>query len=145
MTIFIALTSIIVLTALVAVMRASTPIRICPICSGVSGTWLWMLVARGTGWAIEPGTLALLMGGSVVGIAYQLDRRLPASRGPWFKACFVPAGFLAMYGLVYESWGWASAGIAIAVGIGLAFFWSDTSPRPDIVAEAEQKLEDCCD
>ena len=43
---------------------------VCPICLGVGGTWLWMLIARSLGYAVDTTMLAILLGGSVAGIAY---------------------------------------------------------------------------
>lgn len=147
MGIAIPLISIIVLTALAAVVRVVSPVRVCPICAGVSGTWIWMLIAREFGRAADPIALAILMGGSVVGIAYQVDRRLASRPGLWFKALVIPAGFVGAYGAVIGAWTPALAGVGAASVIIASFAWSSRTTRSvdrEIVAEAEKKLEDCC-
>lgn len=41
---------------------------------------------------------AMLLGGSVAGIAYQVEQRLPLERSPLlWKILFIPAGFVAAY------------------------------------------------
>ena len=51
--------------------------KICPVCAGFAGTWLWMLIGMLLG--LIPTSdfqlpTAFLMGGSVVGIAYQIGK-----------------------------------------------------------------------
>src|SRR3990172_8674039 len=66
-------------------------VPVCPICLGVGGTWLWMLIGRSLGYAVDATMLAILLGGSVAGIAYQLERRLPQGRSPLlWKILFIP-------------------------------------------------------
>ncbi|MDP2664447.1 MAG: hypothetical protein Q8O97_00530 [bacterium] len=90
--------SIAVITGAVWLVGKVLPFKVCPICAGVSGTWLWMLVALFLGYEIDLVIAAMLLGGSVVGIAYQLEKRLPAGHSPLlWKALFVPAGFVVAY------------------------------------------------
>ena len=80
-------------------------IRVCLICTAVAGTWLTMLLLRTLGYSISIPILAMLMGGSVVGIAYQLERRLPEGHSVLlFKMTFIPLGFIAAYSIVIEQW-----------------------------------------
>jgi len=102
MEIVIALGSIVAITALAAFVNTMKvfPVNVCPICTGVALTWFWILGGMYLD-TLEPGrwslVAAIAMGGSVVGIAYQLERRLPraGSRGLFWKSLFIPAGFAA--------------------------------------------------
>ncbi|MEK7190231.1 MAG: hypothetical protein AAB661_00500, partial [Patescibacteria group bacterium] len=54
------------------------PFQICPICAGVSLTWLWMLFGMGLGFlSVEKYqmVIAILMGGSVIGIVNKLEEK----------------------------------------------------------------------
>ena len=121
-------------------------IRVCLICAGVSLTWLTMLLLRFLGYPISIPILAMLMGGSVVGIAYQLERRLPEGHSALlFKMAFIPIGFIAAYGIILEQWFLSVVTIAI---LALTYFSCQAwTPRPASGEQLElkKKLEDCCD
>ena len=80
----IAILSILILTSVIWVLNKILPIKICPICAGVSMTWLWMLLGMGYGLlSIEKYQLitAILMGGSVVGITNKLEEKYKILKG----------------------------------------------------------------
>src|SRR3989338_10434039 len=72
--------SIFAVSALVGLINKALPFRICPVCVGVSGTWL-LLTALSVNGYLDRETflpmILLLMGGSVVGIAYQGEKSSP--------------------------------------------------------------------
>lgn len=73
-----AILSILILTCVVLVLNKKLPFQICPICAGVSLTWLWMLFGMGYGLlSVEKYQLvtAILMGGSVVGITNKVEEK----------------------------------------------------------------------
>lgn len=73
-----AIISIFVLTSIVWVSNKILPLKICPICAGVSLTWLWMLFGMSYGFlSVEKYQIvtAILMGGSVVGITNKLEEK----------------------------------------------------------------------
>ena len=76
------LLSIVVLAALAsgANLLLHNRLKICPVCAGVFGTWLWMLVAHLFGVPVNVTVAALLLGGSVVGITTKLESRFPENR-----------------------------------------------------------------
>ena len=79
----IATTLISILTIALAVFGANRflPFKICSVCAGVAGTWMWLLAGIFLGHEIDPLIPAVLMGGSVVGIYYQIkDKLLPRLR-----------------------------------------------------------------
>src|SRR3989344_5708336 len=154
MFITVATTSILAITGLVWLFNIVLPFKICPICAGVSGTWLWMLAVKFLGYEIDMIVPAMLMGGSVVGIAYQIEKRLPPGRSPiLWKTLFIPAGFVTVYGAV-SSW-WAVFVVSAALLIILALRFTKGLRRPkgsktahseqnQKVEELEKKMKDCC-
>ena len=150
MTIFIFLISIFAITGLVWLFNKVAPLKICPICAGVSGTWLWVLLGIYAGWLeAESWRLiaALAMGGSVVGIAYQLERRLPSHRSPLlWKTLFIPAGFLAVYSLIFSWWITAALALLWLLGVTVAFLrvFVHTRTEDTKIKELEKEMQKCC-
>jgi len=158
MAIVIVVASIFVLTGVAWAANKILPFRFCPICVGVSGTWIWMLVG------MEIGTLpitnyqlpvALLMGGTVVGLAYQLEKRLPAGDDRWqtpllWKMLFIPTGFFGAYSLLVASRSLSTAAAVLLAVIVAVFFYRGTrvggppSKETKTVAELEKKMKQCC-
>ncbi|MDP2664392.1 MAG: hypothetical protein Q8O97_00255, partial [bacterium] len=85
-------------------------------------------------------------GGSVVGIAYQLEKRLPAGRSPLlWKALFVPAGFVVAYSLVSFQWAILAGFLGIAFVLVWVFFKSPGKERLSVqVEELKKKMKNCC-
>lgn len=114
--------------------------KICPICTLTAGTWITLLIYRELGHAVDPVILAILMGGSVVGIAYTLNRS-----SAWFKLAFVPVGFVAVYAIVSQYWLMSLVATVAAAAVACAFLW-----RPGrmvdsaVVRQAEEQLKQCC-
>lgn len=74
----IAILSVLILASIIWVLNKILPIKICPICAGVSLTWLWMLLGMGYGLlSVEKYQFiaAILMGGSVIGIVNKLEEK----------------------------------------------------------------------
>jgi len=122
-------------------------VPVCPICLGVGGTWLWMLIGRSLGYAVDATMLSILLGGSVAGIAYQLERRLPQGRSPLlWKTLFIPPGFVAAYALAAPQW-ILFAVTSVALVLLAAFFLLRTgsSAEPsETVEELKKKMQQCC-
>lgn len=150
MLIAITLISILAITGLVWLFNRALPFKICPICTGVSGTWLWLLIAKFLGYEIDMIIPAMLMGGSVVGIAYQIEKRLPPNRSPFlWKTLFIPAGFVAVYS-VLSSWWSAFIVLATLLTILTLRFVEQTKnistpmEQNQEVEELEKKMKNCC-
>lgn len=160
MEILIAITSILVVTALFWVLNKLLPFKVCPICAGVAGTWLWMLVGMLSGYLSTINyqlITAVLMGGSVVGIANLLEKRFPQSSDGWrtpllWKTLFIPAGFAAVYGILLANWYILAASAILLVFIALYFTAklplgteNKKDPRHDgKVEKIEKEMEKCC-
>ncbi|MBI4217418.1 MAG: hypothetical protein HY603_01300 [Parcubacteria group bacterium] len=144
--------SILAITCAVWMANKLLPFKVCPICAGVSGTWLWMLAASLLGYQIDFVIVAMLLGGSVVGIAYQLEKKLPAGSANWrtpllWKTIFIPAGFVAAYGILTHQWIAFLAALAFLLLASFIFLFSTgdkPGPRKETVKELEKKMKDCC-
>jgi len=122
-------------------------VPVCPICLGVGGTWLWMLIGRSLGYAVDATMLSILLGGSVAGIAYLVEKRLPLGRSPMlWKTLFIPAGFVAAYGLAASQWIlFAVMGVALVLLTAFFLVPPATSGEPSETVEAlKKKMQQCC-
>lgn len=151
MVIALVIVSILLLTVSVRGANKFLPFKICPICAGVSGTWLWMLLG------VVIGKLSLvsfqlptavLMGGSVVGIAYQLEKKLPKNRSDLlWKTIFIPTGFAAVYEAVSLDWSLFSMMVAL-IGLIFLFFFrfgmENHLSGSETVEKLEKEMEKCC-
>ncbi len=144
MMMILTLASILGIAAAVWAIDKFLPIKICPICAGGFLTWTLLLVLHYIGYPIPLLIPAILMGGSVVGIMQQLDKRSPRSDGArmLFKALFMPTGFLAAYALVIELWVIAAASLGFLVGLSLWVASRGNQARE--TSEAEERLKECC-
>lgn len=121
--------------------------RICPICAVVSLTWVTMLAFKWQGYRVDDELLAILMGGSAVGISYVLGTRITVHGGSakWWKFVAIPIGFAAMYALLQFAWGYAFAAM-LAYGIVWVFFRNASAPPDGARIDAITKeLDNCCD
>jgi len=139
--------SILAIAATAWVVGRATGMRLCPICAGVGGTWLWMVVARHFGVAPDPTVLPILLGGSVAGTAALLEKRLPRGRSALaWKTSAIPVGFVAAYGLAAPDWSLFAAGLGAALVVGAVFFRPTSGGAADAaaVSDLERRLKDCC-
>lgn len=144
MAIIIAILSIFALAGLAAFAGRVLRIRICPICAGVSGTWLWMLAAHAMDIPQDTGVILLLMGGSGVGIAYQLERRIRPSAQALFKLVFITSWMAAAWALVTTVW----PVFIGAVGLDTLIFLSTRQAAQQKMSvrqkKLQERLEQCC-
>lgn len=120
---------------------------ICPICTGVAGTWLWMVLARYLGVAVDTAMLSMLLGGSVAGIAYQLEKHLATGCSPLlWKTLFIPAGFAAGYGLALAQWALFAGALIVVLLLAACFLWprAGAATSSTAVHELESKMKNCC-
>ena len=147
MTVLAATVSILAISGLAWAAKKLLRVPLCPICLGVGGTWLWMMIGRSLGYAVDATMLSILLGGSVAGIAYQVEKRLPPGRSPLlWKTLFIPAGFLAAYGLAASQW--ALFGVTSGVLVLLTAFFllpaSAQGAENETVEELKKKMQNCC-
>ena len=77
--------------------------KICPICVLVSMTWLTMLILKAFGYQVNEPILAMLMGGSAVGVSYTLSKKVTGLE-MWWKLLSIPVGFALMFTLINFDW-----------------------------------------
>ena len=147
----IAITVISILAISVAVWFANKvlPFTVCSICAGVFLTWVWLIGAHFAGYQINLVIPALLMGGSVVGIAYQLEKKfrdLPVGKILFWKILFIPTGFVVAYGILEQLPAvFLIAAVFLLVSLSLLSSKSSTTGfRSETVGDVEKKMEDCC-
>jgi len=143
--------SILAITGFIWFLNRILLFKICPICAGVSGTWLWMLAAKFLGYEIDMLIPAMLMGGSVVGIAYQIEKRLSPNRSPLlWKTLFIPIGFVAAYSAILSWWAVFIVLATILAILALRFTEQKKSDKATFVKknsrveELENKMKNCC-
>ena len=144
---FSAVASILVLAGLAWATRRLLRLPVCPICIGVAGTWLWMLIARELGIAVDTAMLAILLGGSVAGIAFQLEKYLSPARSPaLWKALSLPAGFAAAYGIAAQQWLVFALSSVVSVLLAGLFFSRPAVPQPasETVEDLKRRMQQCC-
>lgn len=116
MLIAITIASILILTALAFLVRKSAAPWLCPLCAGVAGTWLGLLGAYFGGFTVDLRIPAILLGGSVVGLAAQgekiLANRNETYRLVW-KTLFVTVGFATAWFVINSAWIEVVLGLAI--------------------------------
>ena len=147
MTFALAVVSIFALAGLAWLAGKALRFPLCPICFGVAGTWLWMLGARFAGLPVDATMLAVLLGASVVGIADQLEGRLPRGYSPLlWKTLTLPVGFIAAYGLVAERWIVAAIAVSALVLLAALFLLPRRLAGSDeaVVRKLEQEMKKCC-
>ncbi|MDP4001253.1 MAG: hypothetical protein Q8P83_03360 [bacterium] len=149
MQIFIALGLITFITIAVSLLNKSWSFRVCPICAGVSLTWISFLVVGLLGYQINWFIPAILMGGSVVGIAYWLERYVSANQSNLLaKTVFMLVGFFAVYEIVLSDWLKAGSTATLLLIIIFYYRWLfkkrlDNKNTKTIQA-LEKKMDDCC-
>lgn len=145
--ILITTVSILAITGLAWLARKVLPFPICPICVGIAGTWLWMLAGRLAGLEFDTSMLAILLGGSVVGVGDQLEKHLPQGRSPLlWKTLFLPIGFVAAYGLVVPHWSLLTTAIVALFLLTAVFFVPRRQPEQNnaVVEKLKEDMKKCC-
>src|SRR3989344_5029879 len=145
MPIIIAVSLMLVAGGVVFLLGKVSPFQICPFCAGVSGSWIVMTFGILAGYFpfLEYElAVAILMGGTVVGIAYQGELR--------FRFPVMIIGFgIAYWFLNHLSWLTFGIEIIILAVVGYAYFFrpAGTVARansPANVKKLEEKLKNCC-
>jgi len=131
--------------------------KICPICALVSVTWIILLAARYFGYNVNESLIALLMGGSAVGISYVLAGKIGSesarsglSAKSW-KLVSIPIAFLAAWQLLHYHLGWFALAVLAYVLIFRAFKGlALRDPKGEAlgpgskVSQIERELDNCC-
>ncbi|PIZ94325.1 MAG: hypothetical protein COX81_03775 [Candidatus Magasanikbacteria bacterium CG_4_10_14_0_2_um_filter_37_12] len=92
----IALVSITTLFVIGLAVKRITTWKFCVICSAVSGTWVLLLVLSLFGYYKDELVIALLMGQSIIGMYYLLEKRLD-ERFHLFRLPYILTGTFLVY------------------------------------------------
>ena len=109
--------------------------RVCAICSAVTLTWLYGLFA---GW--DTAVLAMLMGGSAVGLMYYLGTKFPSGFG-FFKLPYLLTAFVIIEFVLLRSL--ETSTLLVLVGVW-AFFLIVYSSRNSGGKKWFKKVVECC-
>ena len=139
-------------TALTYFFNKITHWKTCVICAGVSLTWLTLTALMVPGFLASSFYLlvtAMLMGGTVVGIAFQGEKKFKWAKNLFYwKAPVVIIGFIIAY-LLLINISWTTFAIELAL-LGLLTYFlflqpsAGKSPQGKSVSELEEELKDCC-
>lgn len=132
--------------------KRATLSSVCPICLGVSLTWISLTALMLLGYISNDYflTIAILMGGTAVGIVYQGEKKLQAMKSFVPKLLVLIAGFfLAYLFLINISWLTLAMAILILIPIGYLFFLRPPqvivkNDDLEAIRALEDKMEDCC-
>lgn len=147
MLIAVTVASILGLTVLVWLVNRILPFAVCPICAGVSGTWLWLMVAYFWGYPVVLTIPALLLGGTVVGAMSKLERFVEPKFVLVWKTAFVISGFWAANGLITGNWLIFAMGIILTLAATLTCKIRKIKidkPESERVEKLKNKMENCC-
>ena len=153
-----AVISILVITGAVWTLNKVMPFKVCPVCAGVSGTWIILTVLMLKGilqHSSDMIAIAMLMGGTVVGIAYQGEKVLlwPKKWPVLWKLMVMAIGFpAAYYSVQHMSWVALIFEFAVLTLLVYIFFVRHGKSVPHVphrtdpadVQDLEKKLESCC-
>lgn len=115
--------------------------KICPTCVIVSGTWIVLLALRYLGYGISESFIAMLMGGSAVGISYALAKRVNPSRDKIWKLLSTAVAFAAMWALLHFAVGYFVLGAIVYLAL---FGVMKISKKEAENVEIKKQLENCC-
>ena len=99
--------SIISFTFIMWIFNKIFSVKVCSLCAGVSITWLWIFFGITFGKLsvdLYQLPLAILAGGTVVGLMYKLEENIKGKYILIWKTIFVVLGFYAVYGLATLQW-----------------------------------------
>lgn len=127
-------------------------IKICLVCVAVSLTWF--LISAGIAMGLLEADnwkliVAMAMGGSAVGIAFQAEKRF-GWHSPMIKFIIIVIGFVLTYLAVGNINAWTLAAEAIIILVlGYLFFIFRTGIGASAadskeLKELEEKMKDCC-
>lgn len=146
-------TLIISFTVLTYLFNKITRWKICVVCADVSLTWLTLTALMLVG--LLPTTFyllptAILMGGTVVGIVYQGEKKFKVMRSLTPKMVVLIIGFALAYLLLANmSWLTLIAATLTLIPLGYLFFLRSPQATADLgsseaAKELEDKMKDCC-
>src|SRR3989304_3160450 len=145
-----AIVSILIITLAVWLVNKKLPFKICPICAGVALTWLWLLIGMLAGNLSATSyqlPIAILMGGTVVGLMSKLEKFIKPNFGLLWKTVFVISGFSAFYSLITNKWLFFTIAAFLALVATFSFKKrriESEKEKTEQAKELEEKMKKCC-
>ena len=159
MPLLIVITSMLAITGIVWLLNKILPFKVCPICAGISGTWLVLTAGILFDRILidDFGLLiVLLMGGTVVGIAYQGEQTIlwATSHPLTWKVIVIGTGFSLAY-LAFLTISLTTLVIEIIFMAALTYIFFikpsikikyqiKNTAEPSLIRKLEEKLKKCC-
>lgn len=146
----IASISIVVITFMFWLLNKQWSFKLCPVCAGVSLTWLWLLVGMWRGQLLAADyqlPIASLAGGTVVGLMSKLEPLIKVKPVLIWKTLFIISGFGAVYSLLMANWLMFSMGAVLASAGTLVFKRSTAEPEnkeSEQTKALKEQLKRCC-
>jgi len=150
MELIIVIISILIITFATWLLRKYLSLKICPICVGVALTWIWLLVGMKLNLLSTVNyqlPVAILMGGTVVGLMSKLEQFVNQKFILIWKTIFVASGFSAVYGLINTDWTMFAVGAILAVVVTFVLKTRGVEPEKqesEQVKKLKEKMKNCC-
>ncbi len=122
-------------------LKSKRQTRICAICLAVSLTWVGLLAAYHMGLFGNGILLGLLMGQSITGIYYLLEKHAPEPLLLFRLPLLLSLTYFFYSALTLQAHLWAALFLAGIWLCGLLLYTHQTNPR---VRKVTQKIIDCC-
>lgn len=140
--VFVLATTAIFLIALFVRSLGSRHLKFCAVCITISLTWLFLLIAKLLGYAINPILIGVLMGESIVGLYYLIEKKAPST---WqvFRWPYIITMTVVVYLIVgVRSGAWLAILLLISLWIvwGTIFALKKSPPAKKIM----ERLVACC-
>lgn len=136
-----AVSLIAVLFVAVLAAKAAVGVRVCALCTAVSGTWVALLFLYHGGYYGNETVIALLLGQSIVGLLYLLRDRVPERHEVFALPFLLTATLLGYALLVVEPLAY-SAGVVIATWLVATLLY--TYRENERVETAFDEVVACC-
>lgn len=155
MPIIFSLTLALIVAVAVFLVNKVLPFRVCPVCAGVSMSWFLISFAVWLGWLLFSQyqlVIAILMGGTAIGIANQAEKKFPnfADNIFLFKIPIIFGGFLLAYWSVARITLGSLLGEAIVLIIIAYIFFVrknkviNLGANKKTVEKLKEDMEKCC-
>lgn len=149
----ITIISILLITPIIWLINKKLKFKICPICAGVSLTWLWLLTGIKLNLLNSADyqlLVAILMGGTVVGLMFKLEQFIKLKFVLIWKTLFVVLGFMVVHSLISSDWVVFLVSAILIVIVTFIFKVSKLSlenKKLDDISSTkklEEKMKNCC-
>ena len=145
-----ALTAIVILYFVLAIVFSQLGVKICAVCAAVSAVWLGLLFGYYFDWHSNQSFVGILMGASVVGLMYRTERLFKKKNlsNFWLIRLYILVfGFLGAYLILISRFDILLLVVFVVIILGFLSFTQIYSQRygKNKAIGWKEKLEKCCD